>query len=221
MLIKQPKLLKRQIYNEQHTMRIVFCNIAWMKEYTGNEDGNDPPLNGGSYVQRTGDAHEKYNFTSRYIARKEGYYCLGFFETKSRNGKVINQMHIENIAGCELCKNEEFVEDVLVVYCAKHPAHNFTTVVGWYKHATVFRHYQEENMEGEVQNYNAIAKAEDCVLLPTSARSRILKWKVPRKLGGCAYGFGRANVWYAREEDQGLKEYIKKISSQIENYPNA
>lgn len=43
-------------------MRILFCNIAWMKEYRGNED-------------------------------------------------------------------------VLVVYCAKHSAHNFTTIVGWYKHA--------------------------------------------------------------------------------------
>ena len=44
-------------------MRILFCNIAWMKEYRGNEDGKDTPLNGGSYVDETGDAHEKYNFT--------------------------------------------------------------------------------------------------------------------------------------------------------------
>ena len=44
-------------------MRILFCNIAWMKEYRGNEDGKDIPLNGGSYVDETGDAHEKYNFT--------------------------------------------------------------------------------------------------------------------------------------------------------------
>ena len=41
-------------------MRILFCNIAWMKEYRGNEDGKDTPLNGGSYVDETGDAHEKY-----------------------------------------------------------------------------------------------------------------------------------------------------------------
>lgn len=25
-------------------MRILFCNIAWMKEYRGNEDGKDTPL---------------------------------------------------------------------------------------------------------------------------------------------------------------------------------
>ena len=124
-------------------MRILFCNIAWMKEYRGNEDGKDIPLNGGSYVDETGDAHEKYNFTPVNMEGREGLYCLEFFETKSHNGKDVNQMRIENIAGCELLKKEESVDDVLVVYCAKHPAHKFTTVVGWYKHATVFRHYQE------------------------------------------------------------------------------
>lgn len=35
-------------------MRILFLNIAWMKEYRGNEDGNDKPVNGGSYVDETG-----------------------------------------------------------------------------------------------------------------------------------------------------------------------
>lgn len=104
-------------------MRILFCNIAWMKEYRGNEDGRDIPVNGGSFVNETGDAHEKYNFTPVNIEGKEGLYCLGFFETKSHNGKDVNQMRIENIAGCELCKKEESVDDVLVVYCAKHPAH--------------------------------------------------------------------------------------------------
>lgn len=82
-------------------MRILFCNIAWMKEYRGNEDGNDIPVNGGSFVDETGDAHEKYNFTPVNIEGKEGLYCLGFFETKSHNGKDVNQMRIENIAGCD------------------------------------------------------------------------------------------------------------------------
>lgn len=58
-------------------MRILFCNIAWMKEYRGNEDGKDTPLNGGSYVDETGDAHEKYNFTPVNMEGKEGLYCLG------------------------------------------------------------------------------------------------------------------------------------------------
>lgn len=143
-------------------MRILFCNIAWMKEYRGNEDGKDIPLNGGSFVDETGDAHEKYNFTPVNMEGREGLCCLGFFETKSHNGKDVNQMRIENIAGCEHCKKEESVDDVLVVYCAKHPAHKFTTVIGWYKHATVYRHYQEAVFAPEdIQYYNAIAKSSD------------------------------------------------------------
>ena len=101
-------------------MRILFCNIAWMKEYRGNEDGRDIPVNGGSFVNETGDAHEKYNFTPVNIEGKEGLYCLGFFETKSHNGKDVNQMRIENIAGCEagvyflFCKEDDGTDSVYI-----------------------------------------------------------------------------------------------------------
>lgn len=204
-------------------MRILFCNIAWMKEYCGNQDGQDNPVNGGSYVDQTGDAHEKYNFLPIELDDNEteinDFYCLGFFETKSHNGNDVNQMHIEKINGCELCKNEEIVEDVLVIYCAKHPAHKFTTVVGWYKHATVFRYYQSVDFgNDDIQSYNALAKSKDCVLLPTAARSKKLDWQVPRKANGWAYGFGRANVWYASEEDDRLKEYLRALVNRINEY---
>lgn len=200
-------------------MRIIFFNIAWMKEYRGNETGDDTPVFGGSYVDKTGNAHEKYNFLPVYIDDSDEQYCLGFYETKSHNGKDINQMHIEKIVGCELCKNEESVEDVLVIYCAKHPAHSFTTVVGWYKHATVYRDYMAAEFgEGDIQNYNAIAKAKDCVLLPTSARARKPVWEVPRKGNGWAYGFGRANVWYASEDDPRLNTYLERLVKQIDEY---
>ena len=85
-------------------MKVLFCNIAWMRDYTGNEDGNDKPIHGGEYVDRTEDAHEKYNFSPMYFNGEDEAYCLGFYETKSHNGKDINQMHIEKISGCELCK---------------------------------------------------------------------------------------------------------------------
>lgn len=200
-------------------MRILFCNIAWMKEYRGIVPGEDVPMNGGSYVNNNNDAHEKYNFYPVYIDDTDEKYCLGFYETKSHNGIDVNQMHIENINGCEACKKESFVDDVLVVFCAKHPAHNFTTVVGWYKHATVYRLYQEAEFEpGDIQYFNILAKSKDCVLLPTSLRSRKLLWEVPRKGNGRPFGFGRANVWYASEEDSRLEDYLKKITSQIEEY---
>lgn len=61
-------------------MRILFCNTAWMKEYRGKEDGNDEPSGGGSYVDETGDAHEKYNFLPVNIEGEEEPHCLGFLK---------------------------------------------------------------------------------------------------------------------------------------------
>ena len=101
----------------------------------------------------------------------------------------------------------------------RSPAHKFTTVVGWYKHATVFRHYQEAVFAPEdIQYYNAMAKSSDCVLLPAGIRSRKVQWEVPRKSSGWAYGFGRANVWYASEEDSRLQDYLKRLVKQIDEY---
>ena len=87
------------------------------------------------------------------------------------------------------------------------------------KHATVFRHYQEAVFAPEdIQYYNAIANSSDCVLLPAGIRSRKVQWEVPRKSNGWAYGFGRANVWYASEEDSRLQDYLTRLVKQIDEY---
>lgn len=174
-------------------LRILFCNIAWMDYYKGIVPGKDEPKGGGSYVKENLDAHEKYNFDIVFLSKDAGYpegeYCLGFVETKSTNGKTRNQLKIEKIDGCEACKNKIQVDDVLVVYCALYPyaIEKETYVVGWYKHATVYRDYEVirfpvDNDKYYEQAYNAIAKREDCVLLPGSARRKATEWKVPRKI---------------------------------------
>ena len=210
-------------------MRILFCNIAWMKYYKGNFGSLiDEPIGGGSYVKDNKDGHEKYNFDPADMTFDdnrfpEGRYCLGFVETKSL-GEKSNQLHIEKIEGCELCNKEEAVDDVLVIYCATHPAHRFTTIVGWYKHATVYRDYKNAVFSSEddqdIQWYNAIAREDDCVLLPVSERSRKTVWSVPRKQTGAAYGLGRANVWLAQntEGNRLLMEFLNRISKQIDDY---
>lgn len=65
---------------------------------------------------------------------------------------------------------------------------------------------------------NAIANSSDCVLLPAGLRSRKVQWEVPRKSNGWAYGFGRANVWYASEEDSRLQDYLTRLVKQIDEY---
>ena len=34
-------------------MKVLFCNIAWMKYYKGDALGNDQPQGGGSFVKET------------------------------------------------------------------------------------------------------------------------------------------------------------------------
>ena len=70
------------------------------------------------------------------------------------------------------------------------------------------------------QAYNAIAKKEDCVLLPRPVRRKANKWKVPRKSKGVAYGFGQSNVWFAqgKEDNEYLRNFLNRIVNQIEEY---
>ena len=208
-------------------MRLLFCNIAWMNYYKGIIPGLDEPYGGGSYVLENKDAHEKYNFDPvrvRFEDGEEQDVCFGFTETKmARSGKK-QDLHIEKIEGCEACTKEACIEDVTVIYCAARPYQNFTSVVGWYRHANVYRQYQElvlPQPDGSdyYQYYNAEAMKENCVLLPKDER-RITQWNVPRRQKGAAFGFGQANVWFAegRRENKLLDEFIRKTIDKIENY---
>lgn len=153
-----------------------------MDYYKGIVPGKDEPKNGGSYVKDTKDAHEKYNFKPELLKLKgfpEGEYCLGFVETKSTSAGKRNQLNIEKIEGCSDLKNDTEVDDVLVVYCALYPDSfdKETYVVGWYKHAAVYRRYEKLEFDTEasdnersdnesaadekyIQLYNAIALIE-------------------------------------------------------------
>ena len=192
-------------------MRILFCKTSYMKYYRG-ASADDIPYNGGKYVKENGYGHEEFNFDP--VELEDGNtYCLGFVETKSSRDKR-NDLHIENISGCEGMKNEEQVDDVLVVWCATM-APDTTRVVGWYKHATVFRTYQECTFpDGYVQAYNVMAQAKDCTLLPFTQRG-YLKWDI-KTAKNSGFGFGQSLVWYATED--AAQEYVKKLVDTIEQY---
>lgn len=201
--------------------KILFCNIAWMKYYKGvNED--DIPINGGEWVKKNKYAHEAYNFRSIKFEGEDIEYCLGFVETKSTNGKDGNQLHIEKIVNVRELENTESIEDVIVVWCAKSDCVDYTSVVGWYNNATVYRSYQVAHDEEEEQYYNIIAKVENCVLLPSNVRHRRTLWYVPRtgKKNSPSYGFGQANVWFPNKfsDNSNSNTYLKKIINQINNY---
>ena len=57
--------------------KVLFCNIAWMKNYRGCSK-SDMPINGGKYVSDNHYAHEAYNFKAIDLDGYNDKYCLGF-----------------------------------------------------------------------------------------------------------------------------------------------
>lgn len=199
---------------------IIFCNIAYMKYYKGIIDGVDEPVNGGAYVQETNDAHEAYNFDFFRGEGDETDFCIGFVMLAQSLKNKTSQLHIEKINGCQLSKNEESVDGVTVIWCAKPDNIYGRRVVGWYKDATVYRCPQYELRNEREQEFNFIAKKENCVLLPEKERLSS-KWIVPSSgHNGYDFGFGRSNLWYAQgtENNSRLKRYIERLSAKIGKY---
>lgn len=184
-------------------MRILFCNISYLPYYDTKLD-KVLPKNGGAYVAEMNDALEKYNFEECADGR-----CRGFVETKHRTGykdgianNTYNSLHIERIDPS--AKNSTYINNVLVVFCAK-PDNGPNVIVGWYKNATVYR--RRPSYMG--RNFNIEAAKSDCFLVPEKER----RFRVPRaKQDG--YGFGRANIWYAQEANSA--DYIAKVLKYID-----
>ena len=197
-------------------MRVLFCKISCMKDYKGACE-KDIPQFGGKFVEENGYGHEEFNFRPIEVEGTSTMECFGFVEPKSNRG-VRNTLHIEKIEGCASLKQEPFVEDVLVVWCAKRDRGDIT-VVGWYKHATVWRDLQDwtmidEDIE-EDRYYNIRANASDCTLLPVGERNRAA-WEIRTAKYTKAYGFGQSMVWYPTELE--AQQYVSRLIANIESY---
>ena len=94
-------------------------------------------------------------------------------------------------------------------------------VVGFYKHATIFRQQQECYFEeGYYQSYSFMAKKEDCVLLPYKERHSQRKWYVPSSnKNNSSFGYGRSNIWYAgNTNNQDEISYVNRMIESVETY---
>lgn len=189
--------------NMQH--KVIFCNVAYMKNYDSFHFENDIPTNGGVYVKETKDALEKNNF----------HYCVdgyvrGFVETKYKDGfithKQPNNLHIEKI---DLSiKKEDEINGVTVIFCAKHPnKEKRTVIVGWYHNATVYRtrklyHDRQFNLKTTSNNAFLLLEDDRNFEIPRASRNEN------------NIGFGQSNIWYANKPEH--KEFVKKVIDYID-----
>ena len=164
--------------------KMIFFRVGWMVGYCGLAS-EDKIAGGGAFVDEHGYGHEIFNFQD----------C---------NGTVYGYVQPPgrlNINKLGATSKETCVDDVLVVWVAKSEKLNSNVVVGWYKHATLYREAQKppphanRDYNGEVFDYYASSATANATLLPVDERL----CKIPPKEKG---GMGQANVWYADKRDQ-------------------
>lgn len=164
---------------------MVFIRIGWMDRYRGLTD-DEKIVGGGAFVQRQGYGFEIFNF------HPFDGHVYGFGQPPGQSGDEPNPFHIERLGAS---KHDESVSGVLVVWVAARPAQGATVIVGRYRNATVYRHFQlppagsGRMYRSETIGFNVTAAAEDAVLLSPDERL----YEIP--LG--RNGMGQSNVWYA------------------------
>lgn len=181
--------------------KIIFCNIAWMKNYEGVTE-EDKPFNGGKYIAEVGSGGEVYNFLD------DNGKCYGAVNI---GGNMALQNHFKGVT----YKNK-YVDDILVVWVATNEKKQ-TRIVGWYKNARAYRTYIEAMYfidQSPNKYYNIEAKAKDCYLLPVEDRS----FPIDRASEvGTGMGIGQSNIWYA-ESSFARSNIVPKVIQYIEGY---
>lgn len=136
-----------------------------MRDYKGVV--GDKPRDGGSYVKKHGYGAERFNF------KKAGRKLFGYASTR---GALINLTRLGGALG------SASIDDITIIWTARRNGYG-QVVVGWYKHATVYRKLQDTP---HLHFFTALNS--DSKLLKTD--ERVLH--VPRGKGA----MGRNNIWY-------------------------
>ncbi len=168
-----------------------------MKLYRGT--ANDKPRNGGEYIAKNGFGHEAINFLPH------NGFVYGFVQLRTR---TINISRLDNEA-------KDWVEDVLVVWRARSSIGS--VIVGWFKHAVVFREVQPPIPERSFSHNGQVIKPEwivqtrenDFVLIP--AEQRFFKVPVTHK------GFGSQTfVSFLDSDEPEVTKFKSDLLSYIE-----
>ena len=140
--------------------------------------------------------------------------CYGIVQTKFRDRKenVLRNLRIEKIDGYfsgNLTPNPSEISGVTVIWCIPPDGHykNEVNVVGWYKNATIYREFVEE----DERFYNVCAAAKDCVLLPTAERDK-RRWSIPQIAHDDLY-FGQSMHKFPKSNNPIVKTLLGEINS--------
>ncbi len=175
--------------------RMVFFNVAWMREYKGNWC-IDVPVNGGSFIKENGWGGEVYNFQP-YNDMMYGYVEPGVIEKNGPQRQINISRLVERPSRV---RTSPYIPRVLVIWVATSINGRQPLVVGWYEDATLYRSAQippKESMRmlpnhDNPGEYFTSAREQDCVRIPPDERTQ--------QIPGKGKGFGRSNIWYAQTD---------------------
>ena len=160
-------------------MDILYCNIGSHPFYNGERD--IPIEGGGSYE----DKYEINNFTDH------GGEFFGHVEAPGES-RTIDVEYFSKVA--EEGTRQVHAEDVLVVWCAAGK------LVGWYKHADVYRYQQNTSAEIAAERVHSeyCIHSREAVRIPNGQRKEITsqRWR---------------NIWHG--DDETNRKVLEFISS--------
>lgn len=177
------------IIPQNNFKKIIVCNIGYMKEYKGLDEYDNKISGAGSYTTTNNQGGEIFNFK-----QNDDGYVYGFVETnynggKANTGKVefAKNIGLENIDPS--ATNDEFLDDVKVIFISKGEDQDRNVVVGYYDNATVYRKRQKgPNPFG----YNFKCENKNAILIPENERY----FEYPKTNIDDSYNFGRENISY-------------------------
>ena len=182
-------------------MKLIICNVAWMKDYEGITN-TDYPINGGEHIEKYGYGHEVLNF------KKQEKYIYGYVQAK--NG-TININRIDKDA-----EGYEYIDNVLVVWRAK--SKEGSVIIGWYKDARVYRNEQSASKSRKFKYKNKIISpgyhirvlSNNATLIPT--HKRFFHVPVTHK------GFGSQTfVSYLETDNAEVRTFKKELQQYVAN----
>lgn len=175
--------------------RYIFLRTAWMKHYEGVNE-NDIPVGAGWWVNENEDGGEVYNFHPI----RDHYY--GF--ARIQMGRSLRIERVGAIA------NADSVNDITVVFFGRNPQTGGQYIIGWYQHATLYRHTQQlaNNLRGNQPFYLTKAQVTNGYLVQEEDRI----FEVPDD------GPGQTNAWYVEEYNDAYLTEVKRYIATPENY---
>lgn len=194
---------------------ILFCSIAYQKQYQGQVGRDDPPENGGK------DSHPRGEVCNFLPSNGKVY---GYVERPNKKGtETPTQIRIENLGAAKLPKSRlpDSVPGVTVFWIAT-PRKGKRCIVGWYKNAIVHRYCVEVPMDARTDQhqkdnltwYRVEANCSDAYLLPVAKRS---SYEVPI---GKGWPSKQSQLWYPQkkmDDFDEVKPYLEKLQAELLN----